>query len=72
MAEQLAYIVYICLGLITFETIFFLFIVNKLLNKAMSRDFMEYQSGKKLLKKKEVVYQEGQPQENLGMIADFR
>lgn len=58
------------LSIIAFQTIFFLFVINKLVNKIMSRDFSEYQQGQRLLKdpKVEVRYEEHPPQEDMNRL----
>lgn len=63
-------LVFALLSIIAFQTIFFLFVINKLVNKLMSRDFSEYQQGQRLLKdpKVEVKYEEPPMQENMGRL----
>lgn len=43
MTEQLAYVIYVLAGYIVGSHFFFFFVINKLVNKLMSRNYYEYQ-----------------------------
>lgn len=61
-------------GLLVFQTIFFTLAIHRLLNKVMSKNFRDYQDSRNVMRKPKIKteYIEPEPQQNLGMIADFR
>ena len=66
MNDTTLQIVLVLSGYLVASHLFFLFVINKLVNKVMSRNFFEYQQ--KPTPKKERVLVEDEPQDYIGRI----